>query len=351
MELLIDALWPDDPPASARHAVQVYASRLRGGLGDTARIEARSRAYLLRADSDEIDLFVFRSLVADARSALAERRTERCRGHPSRRAGALARPSACRSRRGAERPGPRARARGGAPGGRRAADRLGARGRQGGGARPRARGARRRVPGTGAPPRAGDACPSPRRPARGCGCGVRPRTERAAGGARPRAELAPRRAGGRDLAPRPRAPPGARRDPRAPAPTGATDRPRRPRAGDLGGRRPARRRPTARDPHRSRRDRQDASRAGGGGATRGALRGRRLVRRRLGRVGRVARAVSRRAGARNRRVAGAADRSGGRGVRRRETVATGRRQLRAGRRRRPGAERPPPTRAPGSRWP
>jgi predicted ATPase/DNA-binding SARP family transcriptional activator len=70
VERLVDALWPEDPPASARHAVQVYVSRLRRALGPE-RIEARSRAYLLRAGPEELDLARFRELVAQAREALA----------------------------------------------------------------------------------------------------------------------------------------------------------------------------------------------------------------------------------------------------------------------------------------
>jgi predicted ATPase/DNA-binding SARP family transcriptional activator len=70
VERLVDALWPERPPASARHAVQVYVSRLRRALGPD-RIEARSRAYLLAADSEEIDLGRFRRLLAEAREALA----------------------------------------------------------------------------------------------------------------------------------------------------------------------------------------------------------------------------------------------------------------------------------------
>jgi predicted ATPase/DNA-binding SARP family transcriptional activator len=71
VERLVDALWPEEPPPSARHAIQVYVSKLRGLLGGADRIEVRSRAYLLRADPDEVDLSRFRLLVADARDALA----------------------------------------------------------------------------------------------------------------------------------------------------------------------------------------------------------------------------------------------------------------------------------------
>jgi predicted ATPase/DNA-binding SARP family transcriptional activator len=70
VERLVDALWPEAPPASARHAVQVYVSRLRRALGPD-RIEARSRAYLLRAGPEEVDHARFRRLVAEARKALA----------------------------------------------------------------------------------------------------------------------------------------------------------------------------------------------------------------------------------------------------------------------------------------
>jgi predicted ATPase/DNA-binding SARP family transcriptional activator len=70
VERLVDALWPEEPPASARHAVQVYVSRLRRALGPH-RVQARSRAYLLRADPEEVDLMRFRRLVAEAREALA----------------------------------------------------------------------------------------------------------------------------------------------------------------------------------------------------------------------------------------------------------------------------------------
>lgn len=71
VERLVDALWPDDPPASARHAVQVYVSRLRRALGDASRIGARSRAYVLRAEPGEIDVDRFRELVRAGREALA----------------------------------------------------------------------------------------------------------------------------------------------------------------------------------------------------------------------------------------------------------------------------------------
>ncbi len=71
VERLIDALWPEAPPVSARPAIHVYVSGLRRALGTATRIESRSRAYVLRAGPEEIDLVRFRHFVAEAREALA----------------------------------------------------------------------------------------------------------------------------------------------------------------------------------------------------------------------------------------------------------------------------------------
>ena len=70
IERLIDELWPEDPPETARHAVQVYVSRLRKALGDPARITARSRSYALHIEPGELDLELFRSLVEEAQAQL-----------------------------------------------------------------------------------------------------------------------------------------------------------------------------------------------------------------------------------------------------------------------------------------
>ena len=70
IERLIDELWPEDPPETARHAIQVYVSKLRKALGDPARIAARERSYALRLEPSELDLERFRSLVDDARAQL-----------------------------------------------------------------------------------------------------------------------------------------------------------------------------------------------------------------------------------------------------------------------------------------
>jgi DNA-binding SARP family transcriptional activator len=44
-EQLIDEVWGPQPPASARHAVEVYVSRLRGVLGAEAIAAAPGPAY------------------------------------------------------------------------------------------------------------------------------------------------------------------------------------------------------------------------------------------------------------------------------------------------------------------
>jgi DNA-binding SARP family transcriptional activator len=72
IERLIDELWPEGPPETARHAIQVYVSGLRKALCDPARVEARSSSYALRLRPGELDLERFRSLVGEARAQLGE---------------------------------------------------------------------------------------------------------------------------------------------------------------------------------------------------------------------------------------------------------------------------------------
>src|SRR5512145_3282114 len=67
---LIDELWGDDPPASARHLLQVYASQLRGLLGelpDGSRIVRDGSGYALRVHPGELDAERFEAAVAHAR--------------------------------------------------------------------------------------------------------------------------------------------------------------------------------------------------------------------------------------------------------------------------------------------
>ena len=63
---LIDALWEDEPPETARKALQIYVSRLRKLLGNE-RLQTKPSGYLLRLEPDDLDLEHFRRLQAKGR--------------------------------------------------------------------------------------------------------------------------------------------------------------------------------------------------------------------------------------------------------------------------------------------
>jgi DNA-binding SARP family transcriptional activator len=63
---LIDALWEDQPTATAGKALQVYVSQLRKTLGRD-RVVTAPGGYLLRAEGDEVDLARFQRLHAEGR--------------------------------------------------------------------------------------------------------------------------------------------------------------------------------------------------------------------------------------------------------------------------------------------
>ena len=65
VDRLVDDLWVGDPPASARNALQVYASRLRARIG-RASIVSRGGGYRLELDPDRVDSLVFERLLAVA---------------------------------------------------------------------------------------------------------------------------------------------------------------------------------------------------------------------------------------------------------------------------------------------
>src|SRR5215218_7153273 len=78
---LIDALWEEDPPASALNSVHVYVSQLRKALGNS-RLTTRGHGYLLALEPEQLDLGRFERLLAEGRQLLAE-------GEPERAAEAL----------------------------------------------------------------------------------------------------------------------------------------------------------------------------------------------------------------------------------------------------------------------
>ncbi|UVS76737.1 Regulatory protein AfsR [Actinokineospora sp. UTMC 2448] len=77
---IVDVLWNNEPPTTARTIVQGYISRLRKWLSTVdpggAVIETEGSDYRLVVDPTRVDLFLARSLLADARGRPAPARAE-----------------------------------------------------------------------------------------------------------------------------------------------------------------------------------------------------------------------------------------------------------------------------------
>jgi DNA-binding SARP family transcriptional activator len=71
VDALIDSVWGERVPVSARHMVHEYVSRLRGSLGDAEVIATRAPGYLIERDACELDAARFTELVGAARTATA----------------------------------------------------------------------------------------------------------------------------------------------------------------------------------------------------------------------------------------------------------------------------------------
>ena len=69
VDRLIEELWTDEPPASARHSVEVYVSGLRKALGPD-RIRTVAPGYTAAVEPHELDLVRFERLVQKGRRAL-----------------------------------------------------------------------------------------------------------------------------------------------------------------------------------------------------------------------------------------------------------------------------------------
>ena len=71
---LVDALWGDEPPASAANSVQVYVSKLRRlleeGDGGTSTLATEPPGYVLRISPGALDAEEFEQLVTEGRTAL-----------------------------------------------------------------------------------------------------------------------------------------------------------------------------------------------------------------------------------------------------------------------------------------
>src|SRR3569833_2310895 len=75
VDRLVDAVWDESPPSTARSQVQICVSALRrslttAGVGGT--IVTRPPGYLFRVGPDELDLHLFDRLVTEGRGALLE---------------------------------------------------------------------------------------------------------------------------------------------------------------------------------------------------------------------------------------------------------------------------------------
>jgi YVTN family beta-propeller protein len=69
-DLLIDELWPEQPPPTVAKILQNYVSQLRRVLGDD-RLQTQARGYALRVEPGELDLDRFRQRFEEGKRAQA----------------------------------------------------------------------------------------------------------------------------------------------------------------------------------------------------------------------------------------------------------------------------------------
>ena len=77
-DVLVDALWGEDAPRTARAALQNYVAQLRRALG-AELIDSREGGYELLVPKEQIDLCRFERLVGAGRTARGEERLEKLR--------------------------------------------------------------------------------------------------------------------------------------------------------------------------------------------------------------------------------------------------------------------------------
>jgi DNA-binding SARP family transcriptional activator/tetratricopeptide (TPR) repeat protein len=79
VDRIVDGMWGDDPPATARTIVHGYVSRLRRVLephAPSTQLLTRAPGYELRVDESRVDLFEARRLWDDARGQSSARRAQ-----------------------------------------------------------------------------------------------------------------------------------------------------------------------------------------------------------------------------------------------------------------------------------
>ncbi len=69
---LIDGLWEEEAPATARNVVQGHVSQLRKAFGGNGRLETRGHGYVLHLEQGELDVDQFEELFAEGRRLLTE---------------------------------------------------------------------------------------------------------------------------------------------------------------------------------------------------------------------------------------------------------------------------------------
>lgn len=74
VERLIESVWEDNPPSTARGQIQICVSGLRRLLGDPQVISTTSSGYSINAAPDQLDYIQFDRMLAKARAAEAEGR-------------------------------------------------------------------------------------------------------------------------------------------------------------------------------------------------------------------------------------------------------------------------------------
>jgi DNA-binding SARP family transcriptional activator len=82
LERLVDALWDDEPPATAKNQVQTCISALRHHLADVGAgepISTQAPGYLLRVPNGALDIANFRHLVSQGRAAADQQPEEAVR--------------------------------------------------------------------------------------------------------------------------------------------------------------------------------------------------------------------------------------------------------------------------------
>jgi DNA-binding SARP family transcriptional activator len=80
-DILVEALWGNEPPAGGLQALQKQVSRLRRRLGDGSPVHHRPSGYALEIARDAIDIHRFETLLDRARVAACQHDPERAAAH------------------------------------------------------------------------------------------------------------------------------------------------------------------------------------------------------------------------------------------------------------------------------